>query len=91
MVHMAENQNLWPFENLKTNELVQELIARKIKIEKPTKKDMEIKLRKAMGAHIRTPTLSFKNESKPITNLNLKNYEVSPIEVLLKLDASCTN
>ena len=66
-------------------------MARKIKIEKPTKKDMEIKLRKAMGAHIRTPTLSFKNESKPITNLNLKNYEVSPIEVLLKLDASCTN
>ena len=72
---MAENQYLWPFENLKTNELVQELMARKIKIEKPTKKDMEIKLRKAMGAHIRTPTLSFKNESKPITNLNLKNYE----------------
>lgn len=56
-------------------------MARKIKIEKPTKKDMEIKLKKAMEGHIRTPALCFKNESKPMTDLNLKNYEVSPIEV----------
>ena len=44
-----------------------------------------------MEGHIRTPVLCCKNESKHMIDLNLKNYEVSPIEVWLKFDASCTD
>ena len=71
-----------PFDNLKTEEIIAELNARKCVIKKTNKTELTKLLKKELEDHIRTPALCLNHELKSLEDLNLKNYEVSPIEIL---------
>ena len=74
-----------PFQNLNCKEILTELMVRDSKLnslEKTNKKHLQNHLKLMMKGIIRTPAMSYNNETKSMEELSLEHYEVSPIEPL---------